>query len=91
MHSIITNDTDCFICGKRAIEKHHIFGGANRNNSTKYGLTVPLCNECHRGTKGVHNNRHLDLWLKRIAQQSFQYVNRKTKEDFRKIFSKNYL
>ena len=29
------------------MEKHHIFGAANRKKSEKYGLTVDLCHWCH--------------------------------------------
>ena len=37
----------CAICGRNGmgdpLEKHHIFGGAYRKKSEKYGLTVYLC------------------------------------------------
>lgn len=36
----------CFIYGKRGyLERHHIFGAANKKLSEKYGLTVHLCYE----------------------------------------------
>ena len=39
----------CFLCGNyETLEEHHIFGGARRPISTKYGLTVHLCPWCHR-------------------------------------------
>ena len=39
----------CFLCGNyEQLEEHHIFGGARRPISTKYGLTVQLCPWCHR-------------------------------------------
>lgn len=89
--SIISNYTDtCFLCGAtRNIEIHHIFNGALRKKSTEYGLVVPLCVNCHRGTNGVHNNHEKMLYLKRIGQIQFNryYPN----YDFLEIFHKNYL
>ena len=41
------NDKRCFLCGRNdtgdPLERHHIFGGANRKKSEKYGLVVYLC------------------------------------------------
>lgn len=37
-------DGYCWLCGRWGhLEEHHIFGGAYRKKSTKYGLTVFLC------------------------------------------------
>ena len=67
--SIITSKMDrCFICGAYGVEIHHIMGGANRKNSTKYGLVVPLCRGCHTGDNGVHMSRDRSDALRRIAQ-----------------------
>lgn len=42
--SIFTDDMDkCIIThAMTGIERHHIFGGANRNRSEHYGFVVPL-------------------------------------------------
>lgn len=90
--SIIQTEQECFVCGfKGNLQCHHIiFGNSNRKNSEKYGLKVWLCYEHHEGTHGVHNDRELDLKIKRIAQQRFEEVHG-TREDFRKIFGKSYL
>ena len=88
--SIISTYNQCFLCGStRHIEIHHIFSGVNRKKSTKYGLVVPLCDKCHRGTNGVHNNYEKMLYLRKIGQQLFNkyYPN----ERFIAIFGKNYL
>ena len=42
----------CWLCGRNGtaepLDKHHIFGGAYRKKSEKYGLTVYLCHgSCH--------------------------------------------
>lgn len=92
MKSIITNDMNhCYLCGSSNwIEVHHIFGGPNRNNSTKYGLVVPLCHYCHNEPpNGVHHNRERMDQIKKIGQEAF--VKAYPDKDFLEIFHKNYL
>ena len=91
MKSIIQEDTDyCFFCGRYGTEIHHIFfGTSNRKMSDKYGCVVGLCYEHHRGNRGVHFNRELDLELKRMAQRRFQEIY--TEEQFLAVFGRNYL
>ena len=91
MKSIIQEDTNyCYVCGRYGTEIHHIFfGTSNRKMSDKYGCVVGLCYEHHRGNRGVHFNRELDLELKCTAQRVFEhhYPN----ENFSAIFGRNYL
>lgn len=88
---------ECFLCGKNGwsdkLDRHHIFNKHNRNKSEKYGLVVYLChNECHIfGKNAVHNNRDVDLKLKQYGQQKAMEEQGWTKEDFIKVFGKNYL
>lgn len=94
MKSIIQENADyCFVCGRYGqTERHHaIFGTANRKKSDKYGLTVYLCPDCHRGTNGVHgkSGHALDLQLKRIAQKKFE--EKYSHEKFMNVFGRNYL
>lgn len=89
--SIICDYTDhCFLCGSyRDIEIHHVFGGANRKLSDKYGLTVPLCVNCHnRPPHGAHFNIETMQYLREVGQRAFEehYA-----EDFREVFGRNYL
>lgn len=81
----------CFMCGsKNWLEEHHIFGGANRKLSTKYGLTVYLCHNCHNEPpNGVHHNQERMMWLKQRGQEYFEKNNPEL--DFKQIFGKNYL
>lgn len=60
----------CEICGYRqATEIHHCFGGNGRRKQTeRLELLRDSCYECHRGIKGIHNNRGLDLVVKRECQ-----------------------
>ena len=89
MKSILQDKEDgCLICGNPYTEEHHVFfGTANRKMSEKYGMKVYLCAEHHRGNRGVHQDRALDLFLKRMAQAKFEEVY---DEDFIKIFGRRY-
>lgn len=92
--SILTDDFEkCYICGShQLIEVHHIFGAANRKLSTQYGLVVPLCKYCHNlPPNGVHHNRKNALKLKAEAQEAAMLYYSWSKEEFRRIFGKNYL
>lgn len=96
MRSIVQMDRRfCYICereGKltRGIHKHHIFGGANRNLSEQYGLTVHLCLEHHTaGKTAVHNNKNTAEWIHKVGQLAFEENH--THEEFMSIFGKNYL
>lgn len=71
------------------MEIHHIIGGAFRNKSTKYGLVVALCRECHTGQNGVHLNREKMDFLRREAQLAFEKEHPDL--DWLKIFGRNYL
>lgn len=88
--SIITQlDGYCFLCGRRATETHHIFGGANRSLSEKYGLTVPLCHWCHNEPpNGAHHNKETADMLHKIGQTRFEQVHPEL--DFLEIFGRNY-
>ena len=81
----------CYICRKvTKTEEHHIFGAANRGLSEEYGLKVFLCPYCHRDNKeGVHGNTEKMEHMHRIGQSAFERNH--TREEFRKLFGKNYL
>lgn len=91
------NGRSCWLCGRNGtaepLDKHHIFGGALRKKSEKYGLTVHLCHgSCHIfGEKAVHSCRetmealHIYGQLKAMREQGW------TKEDFMREFGRNYL
>lgn len=91
--SIISEEKRCYICGSyQWIEIHHIFGGANRKISEKYGLKVPLCHYCHNEPpNGVHQNkeirRRLQARVQKIAMKHYGW----DEDDFRKIFGRNYV
>lgn len=78
--------TICEICRQqRAKEIHHMIGGKNRNNSTKYNLLIKVCTECH---KRCHSD--LNLHYKQRGQELFE-EKFGTREEFIIIFGRNYL
>lgn len=96
--SIIQKDkTKCFICKQNpcgdSLDKHHIFGGADRSKSEKYGLTVYLHhNRCHIfGENSVHANAKINRKLQAYAQKKAMQHYEWSIDEFRKIFGKNYL
>lgn len=92
MKSIVQLDKRCYKSGTTyGLELHHIFfGTANRKLSDKYGLTVWLTPFWHRdGKNGVHFNKRFDLELKQVGQRIFEQNH--TREEFVKIFGRNYL
>lgn len=93
MTSIVQDLSDerCYVCGsQRNLELHHIMHGtANRRISTRTGLVCFLCRTHHTGQYGVHRNSALDTALKEDAQRAFERTN--TREEWMKLFKKNYL
>lgn len=87
----------CFICGRNGrgdrLERHHIFGGARRPLSEKYGLVVYLCGErCHRlGEYSAHQNAEIADYLHRYGQEKAMKENKWTVEQFVEVFGKNYI
>ena len=86
-------ERECFLCGGREmIERHHIFGGANRKKADKLGLVVDLCHYCHNEPPyGVHHNKGAMLRLKQYGQKKAMLDQGWSKEDFIREFGKNYL
>lgn len=89
----------CFFCGcTYGLDYHHIFGGANRKKSTKFGLIVPLCHfGCHEfGKDSIHDGytalaRDRRLQLHQYGQMKAMSEQGWTKEDFIREFGRNYL
>lgn len=93
--SILQKDLSrCFICGRtdRKLDRHEVFGGANRDRSKQFGLWVMLCHEdCHEGKNGVHQNAEQRAKLREYAQRHAMEHYDWTISDFRRVFGKNYL
>lgn len=98
MKSIMQQDkSHCYICEMSEcgdhLDKHHIFGGALRDTSEKYGLTVYLHhNKCHIfGEYSAHQNYYIRVKLQEIAQIRAMEVYGWSENDFRKIFDCSYI
>lgn len=83
----------CYFCGSTQwLERHHVFGGACRKLSEKYGLVVDLCHFCHNEPpNGVHFNAERMAELRKEFQEKAMAENGWTTEDFIRIFGRNYL
>lgn len=92
MESVIQSEKECYVCGTtQGLHCHHVFfGNPNRKHSEKFGMKVWLCWEHHTGSTGAHQNRALDLHLKKLAQREFEarFGNR---DAFRVVFGKSFL
>ena len=88
---------ECWLCHRNGaadpLDRHHIFGGANRKKSEKYGLVVYLChNRCHIfGKNAVHQNAETMQLLHEYGQRKYMKEQNATIEDFRREFGRNYL
>lgn len=90
------NENNCYLCGANVtvdyLHWYHVFGGANRKKSEHYGLKVRICGQqCHENGKyAVHRNKETDRRLKEAGQRAFEHEHG-SREDFMRIFGKNYL
>jgi hypothetical protein len=88
--NLLQDTKECFVSGRtEGLHKHHIYGGARRKSSDKYGCWVWLHHEYHTGRQGVHFNREFDLQLKMACQKAFE--KKYSRAEFMRIFGRNYL
>lgn len=57
----------CCLCGIEPVEVHHIREGQGMAQRASDFLTIPLCPDCHRGSKGVHGDRSM-LRLMKVTE-----------------------
>ncbi len=89
--SVFTDDLEhCLLCGKPREHLHEIIYGKNRINSIKHNFVIPLCANHHTGKDGIHFNKDLDLYYKRLCQIYFEN-NIGNRIEFIKIFGRSYL
>jgi len=90
--SIFGDFDTCYITGAKkpyaAIHVHHVFGSANKTNSEKYHFLIALRADWHDlADYGIHQNRELDLKIKRMCQDYWlKYYG--TKEEFIAVFGR---
>ena len=86
--SVFTSDDKCFVCDStHQLTWNEIYRGRNRTNSMKYGFCLRMCLNCHREYQ--ENLFFNESWHK-IAQRYFE-EHYGTRDDFIKIFRKNYI
>lgn len=91
MNSLLSDERKCYVCGNTLnLHKHHIYAGAFRMKSDKYGCWCYLCADHHTGAHGVHSphGKKLNYALKSVCQQAF--VKKYGLETFMKEFKRNY-
>ncbi len=88
------------IDGRPNVERHHIFGGPDRQKSDEDGLWIPLTYEHHQGRMSVHNNKEMKVLSHIIGQLAYELEMVSTgkakskdeaKEMFRRRYGKSYL
>ncbi len=83
------NRGECYSCGStRNLQKHHIFGAANRPLSEQYGIYLDLCFNCHLSVTDEKNERLCEK-LKKEGQRRFEEIH--GHEKFVQVFKINYL
>lgn len=93
----------CYVTGISSgiLERHHVFGAANRTRSTFYGFIVPLLAQIHpngarRSDKEClrlagMTTKEVDIKLKQRCQEFYENELHKSREEFIQEFGKNYL
>lgn len=92
-----TESGGCILCrllesdyAEKFTHKHHIYGGPNRDISEAEGFTADLCLYHHiDGKKAVHNNREMDLILKKMCQREYEKTH--TRQQFIDLIGRSYL
>lgn len=47
----------CIVCGGVFSHVHHLLEGRTPGRRSSDMTTIPLCDECHTGTHGIHGTR----------------------------------
>lgn len=89
--SIMQDNTAESFLSKRTdnLDKHHIFNGALRQKSEKYGLWVMLNHDEHMFAHHTVKGQKVLILLKQLGQKAFE--EKYGHEEYMKEFHKNYL
>lgn len=99
---MITEYADyCILCNRPRTDIHHcVFGVGRRNLADEDGLTMPLCDSCHRA---IHQGKMQTLskiigqlawerdYLIKEGNFPFKDPNEKARESFRRRYFESYL
>ena len=91
MKSLIQTEKECYITqSTNNLHKHHVFPGAFRTKSEKWGMWVWLRSDWHVGEPySIHSDENLLIELKKQAQIIFE--EKYSHEKYMEIFKRNYL
>lgn len=95
--SILQDEKRCYLCGGDGfydrLDRHHIFNGALRDKSERFGLWVWLCHEqCHIfGRNAAHVSGATRRQLQSDAQKKAMETYGWSMAEWRKEFYKNNL
>ena len=79
----------CYMCARSGIlQRHEIYGSANRDKSKAFGLWIWLCPECHDAVHFKH--AELKLELREQGQITAQRYYGWNDNEFRQMFGKCY-
>ena len=90
----IMPESDLYETKRRdGLVRHEVFFGAKqRKLSIKYGLVIFITPEKHNmSNDGIHFDKEFCLTVQKIAQETFMKRNKTTREEFIRIFGKDYL
>lgn len=57
-------DLPCACCGVQGVQVHHIREGQGMAQRASNFLTIPLCEPCHTGPRGIHGDKSIMRTLK---------------------------
>lgn len=91
MKSIIQSEWDrCFFdCGRVPTDTHHVFHGRNRHLADEDGLTIRVCQHCHREIHEGRDCKQIQAMLHEYGQRV--YMQTHSLEDWMKRYGRNYL
>lgn len=86
--SVFTDDLEhCYLCGNKKDDLHELLGGRNRLNCIRLGYVIPACRLCH--SRIQDDNEFKMYWAKKVQLHYEEHYG--TRDDFIKIFRRNYL
>lgn len=88
--SLVEDMSVCVVCKRPREQIHHVLRAYNRHHSEEYAYLLPLCAEHHTGNTGIHNDKQMDIYWRRKAQEDFEEKHG-TRQGFINIFGKSYL
>ena len=97
MDSVDSDHPKCWLCGRNGtqdhLDVHHIFSGAYRSKSERFGLTVLLCHRrCHiNGPSAAHRSPDTAQRLHEYGQRKAMREQNWTIDQFRQEFGRNYI